>query len=171
MAAPGGGICQLDGLASFDQGLGTTAQNFTYSFTGALTNCQSNEGAPATAVVSAGVPINANGETYNLPKASGNGSCASSTTDGRSVIQWADGTVTIIDYHTDGVTAAVALQGSVSSAAIPPADGAGPSLQTTRFAGAKAAGPLVFAANGPDCASAGGVRSAPIHGLTGLGHQ
>lgn len=171
MAAPGGGACQLDGLASFDQGLNLTSQAFTYSFTGQLTDCQSNEGAPATASVSTGVPVTTGGETYDLPKANGNGGCSNSTTSGLSVIQWSDGTVTIVNYNTTGVTEAVGLQGSVSSAAIPPADGSGASLQTTRFGGSSIGGVLIFAANASDCNAPSGVRTAPIHGVTSLYHQ
>ena len=169
MAQTAGG-CQLDGTANFDQPLGTTAHDFTYSFTGTLTSCQSTEsGAPAAGNVYAGVPFSANGETYTLPKAQGNGSCASSTTSGTSVIEWTDGTITVIDYETSGVTAAVGLTGGTGSS-IQPDDGDGPALATTRYAGADAFGLLAFEADPTQCMS-DSVSSAGIAGVTGLAQQ
>src|SRR5438105_4735794 len=96
-AAPNGGGCQLHGTASFSPGLTNTAQNFSYSFTGSLTNCQSSSGGPATGTVIAG--------TNGLPTPTGNGSCGSSTTGGVAVAQWADGTTTVVQYSTSGAAA------------------------------------------------------------------
>ena len=46
-AAPGGGECQLQGVANLTPPLSSSDGAFTYSFTGALSGCQSNlAGAP-----------------------------------------------------------------------------------------------------------------------------
>jgi hypothetical protein len=54
-SAQSGGGCQLDGNANFTPGLNNNAQNFSYSFNGALSGCKSSEaGAPTDGTVSAG---------------------------------------------------------------------------------------------------------------------
>jgi hypothetical protein len=173
-AAPGGGNCQLNGTANFGTGLGQTSKPFTYSFTGDLTGCQSSDPTPATGKVQAGGTYSVGGVDYTLPIATGTGGCSNSTTDGIAVADWADGTRTIIKYHTTGAAAAVALQGTVQpSLTIPPVDplGTPTTLTTTRYAGATAAGPLAFEANPPDCLSPTGVMTAGIAGSIGLGHS
>src|SRR2546428_7443640 len=104
-ASPNAGGCQLQGTANFSPGLTNPAQSFTYNFTGNLTNCQSSSGGPASGTVFAG--------TNGLPVPTGNGSCASSTTQGIAVAQWSDGTTTVVSYSTTGALAAVNLQGTV----------------------------------------------------------
>src|SRR5216110_3674409 len=55
---PGGGECQLQGVANISPPLSTTSGSFAYNFTGALSSCQSNvAGAPTTGNVSAGVQL------------------------------------------------------------------------------------------------------------------
>jgi hypothetical protein len=152
MAAEGGG-CQLSGTANFAPGLTSTAQNFSYSFSGSLTNCQSSSGGPATGQVFAG--------TNGLPAPTGSGSCGSSTTSGVAVVQWADATTTVVQYSTTGALAAVALQGTV----IPSAG----TFTTTRYAGADALGGLVFHPADPTGCVGAGVTSAAIDGFVGLG--
>ena len=84
-AAQSVGGCQLDGTASFSPGLGANAQNFSYSFHGGLSGCQSSEaGAPASGTVSAGEPVTINGQQFQEPVPTGNGGCSSSTTARRS---------------------------------------------------------------------------------------
>jgi hypothetical protein len=173
-AAPGGGGCQLNGTAKFTPGLGQASKSFTYSFTGDLTSCTSTEGAPATGKVQAGGTYTIAGVAYSLPDATGVGGCSNSTTDGIAVADWADGTRTIIKYHTDGAAAAVVLQGTVQpSLTIQPVDplGTPTTITTTRYAGSTASGPLAFEANPPDCLSAAGVTSAGIGGSIGLRHS
>jgi hypothetical protein len=173
-AAPGGGSCQLNGTAKFGTGLGQTSKPFTYSFTGDLTGCQSNEAAPATGKVQAGGTYMVAGVAYTLPDATGTGGCSNSTTDGIAVADWADGTRTIISYHTTGAAAAVGLQGTVQpSLTIQPVDplGSPTTITTTRFAGASATGLLAFEANPPDCLSPTGVTTAGIAGTIGLNHS
>jgi hypothetical protein len=171
-AATGGG-CQLDGTANFATGLGTTAQDFQYSFNGILSNCQSSEsGAPASGTVSAGEVVTINGIQYREPVSTGNGSCGSSTTQGTAIVTWADGTNTVVGYTTSGAAAAVALQGTVlSSITLQPVNATDPPLTiaSTRYAGQSAAGPLVFEASPPDCNSPTGVTSAGIAGAIALG--
>lgn len=174
-AAPGGGGCQLNGNASFDQGLGQTNRPFTYSFTGNLTGCQSTDaGAPATGTVQAGGIYTVGGVAYKLDQSTGTGGCSNSTTAGVAITDWADGTRTLIKYTTTGAAAAVSLSGSVlSSLVLHPVDTTLPDLTitTTRYAGASPTGALAFEANPPDCLSATGVKQAGIAGTIGLSHS
>jgi hypothetical protein len=173
-AASSGG-CQLKGTASFSPGLSTTSQPFTYSFSGDLTGCNSSEaGSPATGRVQAGGTYTdpATGKAYVMPNSTGTGSCGSSTTQGLSLITWADGTRTLIQYTTSGAAAAVALQGTVaSSTTLQPVDPLDTPLTvtTTRYAGYTPFGLLAFEATPTDCQT--GVTAAGIEGAVGLGKQ
>jgi hypothetical protein len=157
-AAPNGGGCQLHGTAAFSPALTNTAQNFSYSFSGSLTNCQSSSGGPATGTVFAG--------TNGLPAPTGNGSCGSSTTGGIAVAQWADGTTTVVQYSTSGAAAAVALQGSVIGSVT---SSTGTTYTTTRDAGDSALGAVAFEPPDPTACAGAGVTSAGIDGTIGLG--
>jgi len=125
---PGGGECQLQGVANISPPLSTTSGSFAYNFTGALSSCQSNvAGAPTTGNVSAGVQlpetvtltnISTGGTTtgtvlYQEPIPQGSGSCGNSTTAGEALSAWGDGKNTVVDYDTTGALAAVQLQGTV----------------------------------------------------------
>src|SRR3954469_25598921 len=77
-AAPGGGGCQLSGTAKFVHGPNGTDHPFTYTFSGTLTQCQSNESAPASGTIATLVP------------AKGSGTCANGTTSGTSLVKWSD---------------------------------------------------------------------------------
>jgi hypothetical protein len=158
-AAPNGGGCHLQGTASFSPGLTNTAQNFSYSFTGNLTGCQSSEsGAPATGTVFAG--------TNGLPTPTGNGSCGSSTTSGVAVAQWADGSTTVVQYTTSGVAAAVKLDGTVIPSVT---SSTGTTYTTTRYAGDSALGALTFQPPDPTACAGAGVTTAGIDGIINLG--
>ena len=157
-AAPNGGGCQLHGSASISPGLTSTAQNFSYSFTGSLTNCQSSSGGPASGTVFAG--------TNGLPAPTGNGSCGNSTTGGIAVVQWADGTTTVVQYTTTGALAAVSLQGSVIASVT---SSTGTTYTTTRYAGDSALGTLLFQPPDPTACAAAGVTTAGIDGTVDLG--
>ncbi|MHB8340115.1 MAG: hypothetical protein ACYDB7_02945 [Mycobacteriales bacterium] len=171
-AGPGGGTCTLQGTANFSGGgLTTTSQSLTYSFTGTLSSCQSNVGGVATGAITAGDQIKINGVTYQEPLASLTGSCSSSTTSGTSIVQWSDGTYTVIAYTTTGAGATVALQGSVIKDVVLTG---GPNNTTYTLATTgvypvndSAVGALVFGANPTACAT--GVTSASITGQTGIG--
>lgn len=189
-AAPHAGGCVLTGTAVFDgAGLGVNTPSgpgaygpaFTYGFSGTLANCQNT---PATATVAAGQDITVGGVKVRLPRATGNGGCTASHTDGKSVVQWADGTLSIISYSTDGAAAAVALQGSVigsltvpvidpvtNQQAVDPVTGAlvTKTLTSTRFSGDYAGGALAFQPASPtDCQT--GVKTAGISGIIGTGN-
>ena len=176
-SAQSGGGCQLDGTASFSPGLSTSAQDFTYAFGGNLTGCQSSTaGAPATGTVSAGnVYTDATGQQFQEPRSTGNGGCSNSTTSGIAIVTWADGTRTVVDYDTTGAAAAVHLTGTVLASVTLPAINPQPgqptstTLTTTRNAGSSALGLLAFEADPTACSAPGGVTSAGIAGVIGLG--
>jgi hypothetical protein len=178
-AAATGGGCQLQGNANFSPPLTNNDQSFTYGFTGDLTGCQSSEaGAPASGKVEAGqVVTDPSGEQFQEPVPTGQGSCGSGTTDGTAITNWADGTVTVIQYHTDAAAAAVHLTGtvvpSVTLPAINPQPGQPTSktITTTRDAGQSAQGALFFQPADPTACAGSGVTSAGISGFVGLGSQ
>jgi hypothetical protein len=157
-ASPNAGGCQLQGTANFSPGLTNTAQNFSYNFTGALTNCQSSSGGPAGGIVFAG--------TNGLPVPTGNGSCATSTTKGIAVTQWADGTTTVVSYSTTGALAGVKLEGTVIASVT---SSTGTTYTTTRYAGDTALGALIFQPPEPTACAGAGVTSAAISGSVDLG--
>lgn len=171
-----GGGCQLDGTASFDPGLGISAQDFSYSFNGDLTNCQSNEaGAPGSGVVSAGEAVTIDGRQYQEPAATGNGGCTNSTTSGVAIVTWADGTQSVLEYSTSGVAAGVSLEGAViDSVTLPainpqPGEPTSATVTSSRYAGASSRGLLLFEPPDPTaCNAPGGVSTAGISGLVTL---
>lgn len=197
-AAASAGGCQLAGSASFSPGLSSTAANFSYSFSGSLTSCQSTDAtAPTSGTEEAGktvtVPYSwsyvdpATGQTvsgssnatYQEPVPTGNGSCASSTTTGTGITTWADGTQTVISYSTTGAGAAVTLNGTVvPSATLSLLSYTGPTqappastytVSTTRYAGDSSAGTLAFQPPDPTLCASTGVTTAAISGTVGLG--
>ena len=177
-SAQSAGGCELQGTASFTPGLNSEAKAFSYSFNGALGSCQSSEaGAPASGTVSAGEIVTINGQQFQEPIPSGNGSCESSTTAGTAIASWADGTQTVVEYTTTGAAAAVNLQGSVvqevTLQAVNPLPGQPTSINvtTTRYANASALGLLTFQPPDPTaCNTPAGVSSAAIGGFIGLGN-
>jgi hypothetical protein len=179
-SAQSGGGCQLQGTANFSPGLNNNSQNFTYSFGGDLTSCQSNQsGSPTSGNVEAGKVQTdpATGEQFQEPVATGTGSCASSTTNGIAIVTWADGTQTVVQYSTTGAAAAVHLSGtviaSVTLPAINPQTGQPTSktITTTRYAGQSAVGVLGFQPPDPTACNGAGVTTAGISGVIGLGSQ
>ncbi len=190
MASPAsgasGGGCQLQGTASFSPGLSSTAQNFAYSFAGGLTGCQSSvAGSPTSGTVEAGKTVTmqvtntitgaTHPVTYQEPVPTGNGSCESSTTSGIAVVNWADGTRTVVDYDTTGAAAAVNLSGTVVGSVTLTAtnatagDPTTQTLSTTRYAGSDALGALAFQPPDPTACTGAGVSTAGISGFIGLG--
>jgi hypothetical protein len=180
------GGCQLQGTASFSPGLNSSAQAFSYSFGGTLSSCQSSEaGVPASGVVEAGKTLTEQVKnsktgatdtvTYQEPLATGNGSCATSTTSGTSLVTWADGTHTVISYATTGALAAVNLSGSVATSMTLTAVNAQEgdpttfTIATSRFAGDSARGLLFFQPPEPSaCTTSAGVAAAAISGAVSL---
>ena len=153
-SAADGGMCQLSGNATFNKGPSGTDHPFTYTFTGDLTGCQSNNGAPAS------------GKIATLQPATATGSCLSGTSAGLALVTWVDKSLSIVQYTTQAVTAGVVLQGTV----IPSAKVGKKTYKTTKYAGYGAAGLLFFQANPQECAG-DGVTAAPISGAVGLGQQ
>ena len=169
-AAPAGGGCVLSGTAYFDgSGLLATSGLSTYTFDGTLSNCQSNEaGAPTGGVVFAGEGPGG----VSLPRPSGSGGCARSTTQGIAVIRWNNGDTTVTSYKTEGALAAVALTGSVIPS-VSGTDGNGNTVTytTNRYVGSSVGGPLTFTTMEPQLCNSGGLRSAAINGVQVLGHS
>ena len=170
------GGCQLQGTASFSPGLNQNAQNFSYSFNGSLSNCQSSEsGAPANGTVSAGNLVQIGGQVFQEPVASGNGGCSNSTTSGVATVTWADGTKTVLQYSTTGAAAAVHLQATVAPSVTLQAVNPGPgqptsaTVSTTRYAGDTSNGLLAFEPPDPTaCTTPAGVTTAGISGVVSL---
>ena len=176
-AAATSGGCHLQGSASFNPGLNSSSQPFSYSFAGQLSSCQSNTaGTPTSGSVEAGkVYTDSTGEQFQEPVSTGSGGCTNSTTAGTAIVTWADGTVTLVQYTTTGAAAAVKLDGKVVASVTLPAINPQPgqptstTISTTRFAGATALGGLTFQPPDPTaCNTPAGVTAAAIDGVIGL---
>jgi len=179
-AAPGGGACHLAGTAVFSpQGPNNAGTPFSYSFSGTLSDCQSNvAGAPTAGTVEAGKQVTIGGAIYQEPIPQGTGTCASGTTSGTSVARWADGTTTVVGYSTTSAGPAVNLQGTVvPSVTVTLVSGpvGSPPTQTisstgTVFApGQSAQGALGFSPDPTECDTARGLTQAGIDGVIGIG--
>jgi hypothetical protein len=115
-------------------------------------------------------------EHFYEPVATGNGSCANSTTSGVAFVNWADNTITVIRYTTNGALAAVALQGNVvPSTALSAPDHTytweptSLTVTTTRYGGAAASAALAFQPPDPTaCNTPTGVTTAGISGAATL---
>lgn len=193
--AASGGACQLAGTANFDPpGLSATPGNFTYTFEGTLSSCNSNvSGAPTSGKVAAGkdYAVTVSGTnattglsysiTYAAPQAKGSGGCGQSTTSGDAIATWSDGTTTVVSYTTTGAAAAVELTGTVvnsttlnevsSSGSVPagaPSTYTVSSTNPSFTAGQSAIGQLAFTTTSPQsCAT--GLSTAGITGAIGIG--
>jgi hypothetical protein len=193
VGAANGGGCNLQGTANLTPGLNASARNFSYTFSGALSSCQSTTaGAPATGTIGAGQLYSAvtssgpdpanptvtitHTEHFYEPVATGNGSCANSTTAGTAFVSWADATITVVSYKTNGALAAVALQGTVlDSVALTASDHlytwepTTVTVTTTRYKGGTAQAALAFQPPDPAaCNTPAGVTTAGISGATTL---
>jgi len=165
--------------ANITPGLNANAQNFTYSFNGNLSGCQSTQsGAPTSGTVSAGEMVTISGQQFQEAVPAGNGSCGNSTTSGTATATWSDGTQTVVQYSTTGALAAVHLQGTVVSSLTLPAVNPQPgqptstTVSTTRYARSSALGVLAFQPPDPTaCNTPGGVTAAGISGTIGLGNS
>jgi hypothetical protein len=154
-SAADGGMCQLNGTATFKNGPATSDHPFTYTFAGDLTSCQANTpGAPAS------------GKIATLIPAVGTGSCGSNTSAGLALVTWVDKSLSVVKYTTQSATAGVVLQGTV----VPSAKVGKKTYTSTKFVGYGSAGLLAFEANPQECATSG-VASAGIAGAVGLGKQ
>jgi hypothetical protein len=170
-ASNGVGGCQLNGTAKFG-GSGLDGPPlygpFSYGFDGTLTNCQSSNGAPASGTVFAG--------EQGLNPATGAGNCGETVSSGESVVKWADGKYTVIDYKTQGALAAVGLTGTVAAAttetSTDPTTGVTTPLFSTNEAatpvGSSVGGALAFQPADPT-ACANFVNDPPPPGVTSAG--
>lgn len=178
-AAPAGGACVLQGTAHFAApGLTTGSTNFTYSFDGTVSDCQTNNtGAPTAGTETAGETISYNGGTYQEPVATGSGGCSNSTTKGISITKWSDGNYTVVSYSTTGAAAAVSLTGTVISGVQvsgtlngQPSTVTIPTNEPTTPATSSALGQLTFGTTSPtDCTT--GLTTASINGTIEIGQQ
>jgi hypothetical protein len=106
--------CVLQGTATFSPAPNpSTATSFSYTFGATLSNCQASPSAPESGTIEAGqtltehVTNSITGATDSVmyqewPVPSGEGTCANSTTTGRALVTWADGTHTVEIYTTKG---------------------------------------------------------------------
>ena len=175
-AGPAGGGCQLQGQANFHPGpAADPSGQFAYDFAGDLTGCQSNAAdAPASGHISAGQVITIGGVDYQEPVSTGTGSCATGTTAGTAIVQWDNGSTSVIDYSTTSAAAGVALQGTVEpSIILTSTDGTQTTtVSSTAFQGDQAVGLLAFEVTDPtQCTAPGGVTDAGIAGVTAIGSQ
>jgi hypothetical protein len=207
--APSFGGCQLDGNAKFSNPLtvnqptpsvaapiGVPPSNnlvdvawgapFSYSFDGALSNCQAanssgpDSSAPASGTIYAGEPIKIGGTTYDNPFAAptGTGGCTGSNTSGTAIVVWADNSLSVIDYSTTGALAAVGLTGNFRtgsftlSSTAKNADGSPVSTKTgtLRYGHDYTGGPLAFEPPDPTACNGAGVATAAIQGFIGEGY-
>jgi hypothetical protein len=127
-------VCELQAVVTIDPpGLTTTTSTFTYSIFGQLipsvgpppNACASTDPSAPTGTSSwdagnaAIVRVQGTDASgpwsvdYALPQSTGTGSCAESTSYGTVLVQWPDGTATVIDYTTIGVGSAWLLGGTV----------------------------------------------------------
>jgi hypothetical protein len=174
-AASGGG-CQLDGNANFSPGLtNSTTTAFTYSFSGALTNCQSSDSsAPKSGTVVEGAQYT---RTYTDPVTGVSHTVTYQLlARGTGIVTWSDGTVSVLGYTTTGAAAAVSLSGSVQPSVTLTAVDAQPgdpttiTIATTRYAGNSSQGALAFQPPDPTaCNTPAGVTAAGISGVVTLG--
>jgi hypothetical protein len=193
-AAQNFGMCSLDGLAKLTPGLAANqpapgsggvdwGPGFSYSFSGTLSSCQGLSGAgpggPAGGTISAGEQITINGVKYLAPgKPSGNGGCTGSHTSGTAIVKWDDGTLSAVDYTTEGAAAVVGLTGdflsSITLMRVDPDPVTGLPVEdkfnNLAFGGDYAGGPLVFHPADPTQCTGAGVTEAPITGAIGHGN-
>ena len=88
-AGPHGVGCQLDGVAKIKPGLGPSPATTTYTFKGALTNCQSSDARLTGGKVSA--------------RGKGSLACAGGTSAGVATIVWNTHKKSVIAFNTHGV--------------------------------------------------------------------
>lgn len=166
------GGCQLSATAEFAPPLKSADQPFSYELGGELSNCVSSEvGAPADAVVTAGKPgVTIQGVTFHQPRPFGTGGCRAAAATGTLWTAWSDGTVTILDYSTTGVAAALSLTGTVApSREVIDVDGVARTIYTTRYLDRSASAALLtHPANPMDCGGPG-IATVPIDGLFAIG--
>ena len=159
---------------------------WNYTFDGDLTGCQAanssgpDSSAPASGKIYAGEPIKIAGTSYDNPfgAPSGTGGCTGSNTNGKSIVVWADNSVSIIDYSTTGALAAVGLTGNFESGSFTFAstaknlDGTPVSTRTVtlRYGDDYAGGPLAFEPADPTACNGAGVPDAAIQGFIGEGY-
>jgi hypothetical protein len=146
-AATGGTLCQLSGTANFSPGLTATPGQYTYTFSGTLSGCQSSTaGAPTGGTIAASSnAFQSGGCAYAL-----NGS-------GTATVTWNDSATdtSTITYTTNAAAAGVVVTGSVASG---------------RYAGQSVGGLLVFQTQTPqNCTAPGGLASATFSGVTTVG--
>ena len=206
-AGPAGGLCTLSGNANFAPNGPGNAATFAYSFTGTLDNCQTTVNGPASGTIEAGVvatkvPVtltvtNPDGTTsqvagtasYQEPIPSGTStapnSCATGDTAGTSLVRWADGKVSVIDYTTSSAAAGVVLTGSVVpsvtgtlvagsesiAGSTAPATAAISTDEPATPVGNDAGGLLTFQVADPSqCTTDAGVQTAGISGAVAVGN-
>ena len=169
MATANGGVCQLQGTATFPTPLtaGPAASPFSYTFSGTLSNCH---GAQASATQTA---VPSGGTIFTPDTVSGTGSCVDSGVPtgipGTSVIDWNDGKVTVESYSTSGALAAVVVTGSVIASYTAKNGTVYTTNEPSTPVGDGSGGLLTFTPSSPTACQSG-VTSAGINGVVGTGN-
>lgn len=133
-AAPEGGGCRLDSVATFAPHGPGTNMTYTYKLRGTLTMCQSNiAGAPKAGTAEVGQIVTKRVRIkttrgyvwgtakYAEPLATAKGilpgsSCASGQTAGKVIARWTGAGTTVMSYTTTDVGPGVGLRGKVIDA-------------------------------------------------------
>jgi hypothetical protein len=142
-AAERGYSCTVEGAATFAPGLTAEDGELQVVFKGELTNCQSTAGAGGATVVA---------------KATVNGNCAYSTTEGIATIKWQDKTKSKVEFETYDAGALVVLSGTVAK-----------SNYEAAQEGDDAFAVLGFNADATKCNTDEGITEAEFTGQTGSG--
>jgi hypothetical protein len=155
-APPHGGLCTLQGSASFTPGL-TVKPNkaVKYTFTGNLSNCAKGtlKAAPPTTGTTGGT-VSASGSAVNPGIA-----CEAGASKGTSTIHWNAGTTSAASFKTYSAGAVTLVQGKITSSTDPDV-----------HAGDTTAGALVFQTSSPQSCAQGGLTSATFTGEVGTGN-
>jgi hypothetical protein len=164
MATANSGGCQLQGAATFSTPLqaGPAASPFAYTFSGALSSCQSGN-------ASTGPNSTPTGGTIFTPDAgTGSGSCVSSTSNGVAVVNWNDGDATVEQFSTSGAVAAVDVSGTVVSSYTASNGTTYTTNEPSTPVGDSTSGQLTFTPPSPTSCQTG-VTSAAINGVVETG--
>lgn len=159
--------CKFSATTTFTPALVSASQPFTYVLEGTITRClPGGLVIPSDGAVTAGkAGVTIQGVTFDEPVPSGTGGCRDAAAGGTLWTVWQDGSVTIVDYETTGVAAALVLEGAVvPSKTVVGSDGETHTITTTRHLGEGTTAALVSRVADPTACSGAGIPSALLEG-------